>query len=351
MNRILITVLLAALFSLAAQAQTQQATETVSFKFKARSNKFLLRGNEAELKRLYLFVEQYKPQIQNGEMPLYVNGYCASFVHWRDNLKVARIRVNRVKSELITVKGLKEEHFQTSVYSESYEGEKDIVLVSVHFPPAALEKAGEKTPQKPVEKQPDPEITPPQPVEDLQAQTDVADIQSPVSEDFGKFFLRTNLLYWAVATPNLGMEWRLSKSTGILLNGTFSHWVWSGEDKQHRTWLVQPEIRRYFGESRQWFAGIEGHAGGFNFKFGDTGYQGDAFGGGITGGYHLQLNKHFGMDFSLGAGYTRLIYDTYYRSKDVMVRRNSGVKKHVFAPTQAGVSIIWNLDSQNSQDK
>ncbi|GHT66925.1 hypothetical protein AGMMS50239_29190 [Bacteroidia bacterium] len=174
--------------------------------------------------------------------------------------------------------------------------------------------------------------------------------------------IRTNLLYWAAATPNLGMEWKPSNSFGVLVNGAWSHWIWSGEGRHHRTWMVSPEIRYYFGgrgvarnalthnAPTGWFIGIEGHAAEFNFKFKDTGYQGDALGGGLTGGYRLSLGRDainrvstFYLEFSLGLGYTQLKYDTYHRSNDIMVRKESNLKKNVFAPTQLGVSLIFKL--------
>jgi hypothetical protein len=349
MNRILITALLSATCSLAVQAQ--QATETVVFKFKARNNMFFLRGNETEIERLYSFTDRYHAEITGGQMPVRVDGYCS-------DLKIARIRSNRIKSQLIMKKRLKEEHFITRNHAGSHHGEKDVVVVSFIVKDFKSSKdlknskdlkssQDTKETEQPVE-QPKPQpVEQPQFVEQPQPETGEMPVQTSVSENRRKFSLRTNLLYWAVATPNLGIEWKPSSRTGILVNGAYSHWVWNSDSKQHRTWLVQPEIRRYPGESRRWFAGVEAHAGEFNFKFGDTGYQGEAFGGGITGGYRLQLSKHLDMDFSLGLGYTHLKYDTYYRSNNVMVRRESGVKKNLFAPTQAGVSIIWNLDLQD----
>jgi hypothetical protein len=93
-----------------------------------------------------------------------------------------------------------------------------------------------------------------------------------------------------------------------------------------------------------WFIGIEGHIAQFNFKFKDTGYQGEAIGGGLTGGYKLRLSKVLDIDFSLGLGYTQLKYDTYHRSREVMVLKEGRVKKDFFGPTQAGVSLVLNLD-------
>lgn len=168
-------------------------------------------------------------------------------------------------------------------------------------------------------------------------------ILSPQEKTAGKVSVRTNLLYWATGTPNLGMEWKPSNNLGLHINGIWSHWTWSDKNKHYRTWFIQPEIRWYIGESRHWFLGIEAHTGQFNVKFNDTGYQGDALGGGLTGGYRLPLSKRFDMDFSLGLGYTQVKYDSYYRSSDVMVRKESEQKKNVFGPTQVGVSIIFKL--------
>jgi hypothetical protein len=165
-----------------------------------------------------------------------------------------------------------------------------------------------------------------------------------VGPDTDKVSLRTNLLYWAAATPNAGLEWKTSADVGILLNGLWSHWIWNDKGRQHRTWLIQPELRRYLGENRNWFLGIEGHAGEFNFKFGHTGYQGDVLGGGLTGGYRLRLSNTFDMDFSLGLGYTGFTKDeSYYRSNGVSVHKESNLKRGFWGPTQAGVSLVWKI--------
>lgn len=82
--------------------------------------------------------------------------------------------------------------------------------------------------------------------------------------------------------------------------------------------MVQPELRRYMGDTR-WFAGIEMHAGEFNFKFGGKGHQGNLIGGGHPGGYRLGLSRIFDLDFSLGLGYTRISkYETYHKEGDAM---------------------------------
>jgi hypothetical protein len=167
--------------------------------------------------------------------------------------------------------------------------------------------------------------------------------QDHVEADQGKFSFRTNLLYWAVAMPNLGLEWKPSANIGILIDGAYSHWIWDDKEDHHRTWLIQPEIRFYMGKNKNGFIGIEEHAGEFNFKFGDTGYQGDILGGGLIGGYRLALNKSFDVEFSLGLGYTSLKYESYRRSNGVTVRKDGELREKILSPTQAGVSLIWKI--------
>ena len=129
------------------------------------------------------------------------------------------------------------------------------------------------------------------------------------------FSLRANLLRWATLTPDLGIEWRISPSVGILVNGSWTSWTsWPSKDlrnshprkgdaRRYALWEVMPEVRWYLGEKKAWYVGAMFKAGQFNYKFSGTGRQGDLLGGGITGGYHLRLTDALDMDFGLGLGY------------------------------------------------
>ena len=88
---------------------------------------FILAGNEAELERLYGLLDHHKAEIAKGNMPVYVDGYCASLSTTKENLNMAFARANRVKSELIIRKGLKEADFITANYARVYEDNKDMM--------------------------------------------------------------------------------------------------------------------------------------------------------------------------------------------------------------------------------
>lgn len=102
------------LFLLPAGAQ-EQADTTYTFRFKTGKDMFYVPwgGNDSELARLEACVEKYKTEILGGRMPLRVDGYCDSQPTETENLAMAKIRSNRVKSELIVRRELTEECFVT----------------------------------------------------------------------------------------------------------------------------------------------------------------------------------------------------------------------------------------------
>lgn len=328
-----------------------QQDDPITFRFIQGNDMFFLQNNEKELERMFDYVDRSRSEIVSGNLPVYVNGWCISFSDPGQNLKMARVRSNRVKSELIVRKGLKEEHFVTENRAESFEGVNDIVIVS--FRPANKISRQQEFAQPESEKEsrtPEPEVATQHDFKD----NVVDEVMAPPSgesfegERTTRHFplrIRTNLLYWLAGTPNLGVEWQASESVGILGNGAFSHWIWNDRDRQHRTWFVQPEMRYYPGTARRWFVGAEFHAGEFNFKFNDTGRQGNAIGGGLTGGYCINLSRVFDMDFSVGLGYTKITrYETYLHSNDVMIRKERKADKNFWGPTQAGVSLVWKIN-------
>ena len=154
--------------------------------------------------------------------------------------------------------------------------------------------------------------------------------------------LRANLLRWATLTPDLGVEWRICPSWGIAVNGSWTSWTWSDKDRRYALWEVAPEVRYYMGEKKAWYLGAMFKAGQFNYKFSETGKQGDLMGGGITAGYQLRLNKALALDFNLGLGYLNADFEKYEVIDDVRVRRGNETKDW-WGPINAGVTLVWKL--------
>lgn len=154
--------------------------------------------------------------------------------------------------------------------------------------------------------------------------------------------LRANLLRWATLTPDLGLEWRITKEIAVAVNGSWTSWSWKNCDRGYGLWEVMPEVRWYLGSNKRAYVGAMFKTGGFSYKLGTTGKQGDLIGGGFTGGYQLPLCRNLSMDFSLGLGYLKADYDKFNVIDGVRVRQGSETKNW-WGPINAGISLVWKL--------
>lgn len=321
----------------------QKADTTCIFRFVPQKDMFYVpwKGNDTELARLLEYIENNKATILDGKLPLLVDGYCKSQGSKAENLATAKIRANRVKSELIIRAKIKEENFIT--HNHATEG--DFVTVRLMVPvketavtdaEAEARLAAEPTVAGRRERQK-------AEAEKTAQQNTLAGTPSEtkITTDH-HLSLRANLLRWATLTPDLGLEWRICPSWGIAVNGSWTSWTWSDKDRRYALWEVAPEVRYYMGEKKAWYLGAMFKAGQFNYKLSETGKQGDLMGGGITAGYQLRLNKALDLDFNLGLGYLNVDFEKYEVIDGVRVRRGNETKNWC-GPINAGVTLVWKL--------
>ena len=326
----------------------QKADTTCIFRFVTQKDMFYVpwKGNDTELARLLECIENNKATILDGKLPLLVDGYCNSQSSEVKNLATAKIRANRVKSELITRAKIKEENFIT--HNHATEGDFVTVRLTVPVKETAVTDAEAEARRKAEEARLAAEPTVAgrrerQKAEAAAQQNTLADTPSEtkITTDH-HLSLRANLLRWATLTPDLGLEWRICPSWGIAVNGSWTSWSWSDKDRRYALWEVAPEVRYYMGEKKAWYLGAMFKAGQFNYKLSETGKQGDLMGGGITTGYQLRLNKALDLDFNLGLGYLNVDFEKYEVIDDVRVRRGNETKDW-YGPINAGVTLVWKL--------
>jgi len=348
--------LMTATFPVIAQ---QKADTTYTFRFVPQKDMFYVpwNGNDTELARLLECIENNKATILDGKQPLLVDGYCNSQSCEVKNLATAKIRANRVKSELITRAKIKEENFIT--HNHATEGDFVTVRLTVPVKETAVTDAEAEARRKAeaerlaaekerlAEEQRKAEearlAAEKAEAEKTAQQNTLADTPSEtkITTDY-HLFLRANLLRWATLTPDLGLEWRICPSWGIAVNGSWTSWSWSGKDRRYALWEVAPEVRYYMGEKKAWYLGAMFKTGQFNYKFSEAGKQGDLMGGGITAGYQLRLNKALDLDFNLGLGYLNADFEKYEVIDGVRVRRGNETKDWC-GPINAGVTLVWKL--------
>ena len=166
--------------------------------------------------------------------------------------------------------------------------------------------------------------------------------------------VKSNLLYDATASINLGVETAIAEKWTFDLSGNWNPFQFS-DNKKWKHWLVQPEVR-YWTCRR--FGGhfLAGHLWGGQYNVGNIDfipnflgndfsqlkehrYEGWVAGAGLGYGYAFMLGKHWNLEAELcvGVGYTE--FTKYYCPK---CGAKIGRDKHIYyGPTKAAINLVY----------
>lgn len=168
--------------------------------------------------------------------------------------------------------------------------------------------------------------------------------------------IKTNLLYDAVATPNISAEFHLGK--GFTIAAGYTHAWWKSDAKNFfwRYYGVDATFRWWFGKSSR-IKPLQGHHIGLNyqimtydFQFGNRGILAGKPGGtlfdrpshilALEYGYSLPIARRLNLDFAVGFGYHWGIFDEYIPidGHDVW---QATKRRMFFGPTKVEVSLVW----------
>lgn len=146
--------------------------------------------------------------------------------------------------------------------------------------------------------------------------------------------VKTNLLYDATTTPNIGVEMGVGSRNTVQLFYGLNAWKFNSQQhgqRQAKHWLLMPEYRWWTcSKFNGFFYGIHAMGGQFNaanvnlpipgaFFSGDNltkevrnhSYEGSFLGAGITCGYQWILSRHWNIEAEAGVGYNHVWYDKY----------------------------------------
>lgn len=356
---LLFVLLLSALVPVSAQ---ERSDTTYVFRFVPAEDMFYIpwNGNGAELDRLLACIAGNRSAIADGTVPVLVDGYCTSQPSEAENRAMAKTRSNRVKTELILRGGLTEADFTT----RNHASDGNFVTVRLVIP-AGPSEAELEARRRAAEEAEAERLAAAKRVEEARLAAERAAEERRKAEEAEKarlaaeqqaaepateepegcamgLALRANLLRWATLTPDLGLEWRIGDRWSVGVNGSWTSWSWRDKERRYALWEVAPEVRYYIGKERRGYLGAMFKAGAFNYKFSETGRQGDLVGGGLTGGYILPVGKRLALDFSLGLGYLNADYEKYRVIDGVRVRQGSE-SRNWWGPVHAGITLRWNL--------
>jgi len=165
--------------------------------------------------------------------------------------------------------------------------------------------------------------------------------------------LKTNLLYDAALTPNIGMEIGVDKKHSFQVFYGLHPWKFGhgNDEKFLKHWVVNPEWRHWFCHRFNGsFIGIHAFGGQYNaanikMPFGwwdelqDHRFKGWYVGGGVSYGYQWVLHKHWNIEAALGVGAAYIDYDKY-KCGTCGKKIDDGHKIYI-GPTKLALSLLY----------
>ncbi|MDE5773442.1 MAG: DUF3575 domain-containing protein [Muribaculaceae bacterium] len=351
--RHIIAILLILTFT--APLYSQEKNDSVfSFRFITGKNMFYVPyiDNGDQFTKMLDLVGMYKESILNHKGCVHVNGYCSARPTEAQNLAIAKIRSNRVKSELIVRKGLTEDCFTTRNHS----GQGNFVTVNIVIPKDSIK---EETRYEPEIVTPEEVVTP---ENDITAEkTVIEDTTSPVEQTDNEeqvidepeagpevnkvdhFALKTNLLGYAVLMPNIELEWMFTHRWSVALEWQGAWYAKNEPHKVYRLSTIIPEVRFWAIERKKWhgmYVGLFVGGGLYDLCNGENGHEGEGGMGGVSVGYMWPISKHLSLDAGLGVGYMR-IRDKNYTPEDGHFLYQYTKNINYFGPLRLKLSLAW----------
>ena len=322
-----------------------------------------------------------KKQLQTfskGKDTLYVNGYSGECDNDSRNRRTVFHRCNNLKGYLINYYGLRERDFKTVTTPHNHPDLGDIVVISYSslpllkqmeadvsksLPAEKERKTGEITPVV-VEKETEPvrekqdikeeiqqaeqqTVTDKEKAEAITAQPEqTVKITPETASSSGRYLaVKTNLAAWAGTIMNLAADVQVSEHFSVELPVLWCPWYVSDKHAV-KTFTIQPEARYWLSKpGAGHFFGVHAHVGWYSVKWNRDRYQDTdrpLLGAGISYGYLLPFNEHWAGEFTLGAGYANMRYDTYY-NMDNGARIDTRTKNY-WGITRIGLSVVYRFN-------
>ena len=315
-----------------------------------------------------------------GKDTLYVNGYSGECENDSRNQRTAFHRCINLKGYLINYYGLRERDFKTVNTPHNHPDLGDIVVISYSSLPPLKQMEEDVSKSLPAEKeQKTEEITPvvvekeTEPVREeqeikeeiQQVEQQVTPVQQQVKSEPEQtdkpmqtdesvsapqtssryVAVKTNLTAWAGTIMNLAADVQVSEHFSVELPVLWCPWYVSDKHAV-KTFTIQPEGRYWLARpGKGHFFGVHAHIGWFNVKWNRDRYQDTSrplLGAGISYGYLLPLGEHWAGEFTLGAGYANLKYNTYYNIGNGA--RIDTRTKNYWGITRVGISVVYRFN-------
>lgn len=298
--------------------------------------------NDASLRRIMTFIDSHEDELLSGKSSIQVMAYTGQE---GDSLEseIASQRADRLKSELITRKGLHEDCFVTSIECYEHDSLSNAVAISL-----TLVENEPKPQQQQAPSYVQPKRTSAPPKEAVSVEIASSKQKRSFGPILDNLAIKSNLLPYGLGVFNVGVEYFINDRFSIDFPLYYSPYTLS-RNYMVRVLALQPEGRYWFEEAGAGhFVGAHLQLGWYNIALNrdqrhqDRQGNSPAWGFGAAYGFGMPLNETWGVEFTAGVGYLHLQYDTFYN-----VRNGAKIdthSHHYWGITKLGVSFIYRFN-------
>lgn len=168
--------------------------------------------------------------------------------------------------------------------------------------------------------------------------------KSSFAWESSRWWLKTNLPFYALVVPNLAVELRLADQWSLDIPVFYSPYT-VARNYRYRVFALQPSARYWLKPGMKGhFFGVHLLGGMFNISVDERNRYQDTdgmWGAGLDYGYAIKFSKHWGMEFNIGVGYIWTRYDTFYNVENGISWDTSTA--NYLGITRLGISLIYKL--------
>ena len=160
--------------------------------------------------------------------------------------------------------------------------------------------------------------------------------------------LKTNLLYDALLSPSIEVEYRMNNRWSLNTDYAIAWWSNKSKHKYYQLMQLSPEMRYWFNPNQYWrghYIGAFLGAGYYDLENGARGYKGEYVMAGFSYGYMFPIGKQLSMEAGIGIGYLHTEYEEYIPLHGHYVYQQTSRTGYI-GPVKAKLTLVWRIPSR-----
>ena len=167
-------------------------------------------------------------------------------------------------------------------------------------------------------------------------------------EPLQRWALKTNLLYDALLSPSIEVEYRFAPHWSVSAEYAIAWWSNQSKHKYYQLMQFSPEMRYWFNPQQHWkghYIGAFLGAGYYDLQNGKRGYKGEFGMAGLSYGYMFPMGRNWSLDAGIGLGYLYTEYEEYLPLHGHYVYQQTSRTNYI-GPVKAKLSLVWRIDQE-----